>query len=363
MAVRQDALGNLIGRYEGLAPDAAALLLGSHIDSVRKAGRYDGPLGVMLGIEAVAALHAAGRRLPCAVEVIAFGDEEGSRFPESMLCSRGIAAPLDPALLQLADRDGISVAAALQGAGFDPAAVASAARAPGSVLAYVEAHIEQGPVLQAEDLPTGIVTAIAGQLRLRAVFTGRAGHAGTTPMTLRQDALAAAAEAVLAVERICGAGPVDLVGTVGRILPGSAAYNVIVGSTEIGIDIRAATAPVRDAAAEAVRAALHAIAAARGLGMELLPVQDLPPTPCDGHLQALLADASAAEGIRPLHLVSGAGHDGMAIAPLCPVAMLFVRCKDGISHHPDEHASAADADAALRILIHFIDRFAQDLPA
>lgn len=356
MAVRVDAMANLIGRVEGERPDAPVLLIGSHIDSVRNGGRYDGPLGVTVGIECVAALQ--GRRLPFAIEVIAFGDEEGSRFPESMACSRALVAPPAQAVLALADKGGTTMADALEA--FDLGNTSPATRAPGSVLAYVEAHIEQGPVLQALDLPVGIVTAIAGQLRLDARFTGRAGHAGTTPMALRQDAIAAAAEAVLAVERICGAGPADLVGTVGRVLPGSAAYNVIAGEALIGIDIRAATAGIRDAAAAQVHVALHSIAARRSVSVEIATVQDLQPSPCDARLQELLAAAAEAEGIAPHRLVSGAGHDGMAIAPLCPIAMLFVRCKDGISHHPDEFASAEDSAAAIAVLSGFIDRLAAE---
>ena len=241
MSVRLDPLGNLIGRYEATQPDAQALLIGSHIDTVKDGGRYDGALGVMLGIECVEQLHLAGRRLPFAIEVIAFGDEEGSRFPASMLCSRGIAQPIGPEALDLEDANGVSLRQALMDFGLDPDAIAKAARKPGEVLAYVEAHIEQGPVLEARDLGIGVVTGIAAQLRLRARFIGEAGHAGTSPMGMRKDAVAAAAEAVLAIEEICAGATPDLRGTVGRFAPRTAAYNVIAGEVEIGIDLRASS--------------------------------------------------------------------------------------------------------------------------
>ena len=213
MTVRTDAATNLIGRYDGGTPDAPALLIGSHLDSVRDAGRYDGPLGVMLGIECVAALADQKRRLPFAIEVIAFGDEEGSRFPASMLTSRAVAGTLDADALEAVDGDGVSVRDAL--AAYRAGMPATAATAP--PIAYLEAHIEQGPALEADGLAVGVVTGIAAQRRYRIVFEGTAGHAGTTAMPLRRDALVAAAEAVLAVEAIGGGGPADLVATVGRI--------------------------------------------------------------------------------------------------------------------------------------------------
>ncbi|TQU16718.1 Zn-dependent hydrolase, partial [Xanthomonas perforans] len=226
MQVRIDPLGTLVGRYAGTRPDTPALLIGSHLDSVRDAGRYDGPLGILLGIECVAALHAQGRRLPFAIEVIAFGDEEGSRFPASMFCSRAVAGTLDPARLAVTDAAGVTVASALAAWNLDIAHVQHAARAPGSVLAYLETHIEQGPVLEAEGLPLGIVSAIAAQRRFALRFEGRAGHAGTTSMALRRDALSAAAEALLAIERIARVGSSDLVATVGTLQMAPGATNV-----------------------------------------------------------------------------------------------------------------------------------------
>jgi len=352
---RIDPAGNLVGRYEGAMAQAPALLIGSHLDSVRDAGRYDGPLGVMLGIECVAALHARGRRLPFAIEVLGFGDEEGSRFPASMLSSRAVAGTLDPAALQVVDQDGVALADALSAWGLHVHALPSAARAPGSVLAYLEAHIEQGPVLEAEGLPLGAVTGIAAQRRYRAVLGGRAGHAGTTRMDLRADALAAAAECVLAVEAVARAGSPDLVATVGRLQVAPGAVNVVPGRVEFSIDVRAGDDATRDGAAVAIERRLQAIAAARGVQLELRCLQDLPASPCDPRLVAALETAIAAQGIAPRRLVSGAGHDAMVMAALCPTAMLFLRCAGGVSHHPAEHVDPADADLAVAAMLHFID--------
>ena len=349
MTVRRDAAANLIGRYEGSVPDAPALLIGSHIDSVRDAGRYDGPLGILLGIEAVAA--RAGSRLPFAIEVIAFGDEEGSRFPAAMLTSRAVAGTLDAGALELCDGDGVRL-----GELIDLARYRSAARAPGTTLAYLEAHIEQGPVLEAEGLAVGTVTRIAAQLRYRVAVIGAAGHAGTCSMTLRRDALAGAAEMVLAIETIARDAASDLVATVGTIeaLPGAA--NVIAGNVRFTLDVRAGDAARRDAAAEAMLDRIHAIADARGLGFAIEGIHDLPASPCDPALMDLLDAATVVAGQPVRRLVSGAGHDAMVMAALCPTAMLFVRCKGGISHNPAEHVDPADAEIALRVMLGFIER-------
>lgn len=358
MSVRLDPLGNLIGCYDGTHPNAPALLIGSHIDTVRNGGRYDGALGVMLGIECVEALFKAGRRMPFAIEVIAFGDEEGSRFPASMLCSRGITGGIGEEALALEDANGVSLSQALLDFGLDPTDIAKAARKPGEVIAYIEAHIEQGPVLEARDLAIGVVTGIAAQLRLKARFIGEAGHAGTSPMGLRKDAIAAAAAGVLAVEQICAAGAPDLRGTVGRLLPKTAAYNVIAGEVEMGIDLRASTRGVRDDAAEAIKVRLGEIALERGVTLDFSVIQDLAATPCDNRLVQLMADAVEAVGVEPFQLVSGAGHDAMAVSTLAPVAMLFIRCERGVSHNADEAVAAADVGLAAQALVEFVERLA-----
>ncbi|MEA9554798.1 allantoate amidohydrolase [Xanthomonas nasturtii] len=361
MQVRLDAAANLIGRYDGTQADAPALLIGSHLDSVRDAGRYDGPLGILLGIECVAALHAQARRLPFAIEVIAFGDEEGSRFPASMFCSRAVAGTLDPTTLAVTDAAGIDVATALADWDLDIAHIQHAARTPGSVLAYLETHIEQGPVLEADGLPVGIVTAIAAQRRFALRFDGRAGHAGTTTMVLRRDALSAAAEALLAIERIARDGSNDLVATVGKLQLAPGAVNVVPGRVDCTLDVRAGDDATRDAAVRAIEQALARIGAARGIAIAITPLQTLAASPCAPTLMTRLDHAVAAQGIAPRRLVSGAGHDAMTMAALCPTAMLFVRCAGGISHHPDEHVDPADAEVALAVMRHFIEHLGDPL--
>ena len=349
MTVRRDEATNLIGRYEGREPGARALVIGSHIDSVRNAGAYDGPLGVMLGIEAVAALAANDVRLPFAIEVYAFGDEEGSRFPAAMLTSRAVAGTLDPATLDVADRDGVRL-----GELVDLAAYLSARREAGEILGYLEAHIEQGPVLEAEGLALGTVTGIAAQLRFEIGLCGTAGHAGTTAMALRRDAVAGMAEMVLAAEEVATAGPADLVATVGVVEVPSGAANVIAGRSRFTLDVRAGNAAVRDRAAEDILRRFRAIAGRRDLGLSVRQVHDLPASPCDPALMDLLDAATAEAGYRPFRLVSGAGHDAMIMAALCPTAMLFLRCRGGVSHNPAEHVEPADAEAALEVMSGFI---------
>ncbi len=355
MEVHLDPAGTLIGRYEG-AQSGKTLLIGSHIDSVRDGGAYDGPLGVILGLSMVEELARQGRRLPFAIEILAFGDEEGSRFHASMTGSRFCAGTLkeDPASLK--DEDGTTMGEAMRAFGLDPAKLREPA-AREDVFLYFEPHIEQGPVLEAENLPVGIVTGIAAQTRLSVTLTGMANHAGTTPMNLRKDALAAAAEAMLLVERI--ATQAGIVGTVGAINAQPGVGNVIPGCCVFSVDLRAPLAQARDVAEQEFRARLEEICARRGIGHEVTIVQQLAPCLCDEQAQALLADAISAQGIRPFHLASGAGHDAMSMAALCPVAMLFIRCRGGISHNPAEHVTAQDVDAAARVMLDFLERLSR----
>ncbi|WP_298289945.1 allantoate amidohydrolase [Novosphingobium sp.] len=352
MSVRRDAAMNLIGRYEGALPDAPALIIGSHLDSVRNAGHYDGPLGITLGIEAVAALSSSSTRMPFAIEIYAFGDEEGSRFPAAMLTSRAVAGTLDPAALDMADRDGVKLEELV-----DIEAYSTAARAPESVLAYFEAHIEQGPVLEAQGLPVGTVTGIAAQLRFEVTVGGTAGHAGTTAMDLRRDAVAGMAQMVLAAEAVAKAGPADLVATVGVVQVHLGAPNVVSGKCSFTLDVRAGDAARRDAAADEILRLFREIANARDLGLAVRKVHDLPASPCDPALMDLLDNATGAVSQTPFRLVSGAGHDAMIMAALCPTAMLFIRCRGGVSHNPTEHVDPADADVALQVMLGFIKHF------
>ena len=362
MSVRLDAAANLIGRYEGSDPNSKTLLIGSHIDTVRDGGRYDGPLGIMLGIEAVAALHEGGKRLPFAIDVIAFGDEEGSRFPASMTCSRAIAGILDPAALKVSDANGISIGKARvtfeERIGW-PAAwddFKTAAYDPAKVLAYFEPHIEQGPVLEAEGLALSAVSGIAAQLRIQVDVIGHAGHAGTSAMRYRRDALAGAAAMVLAVEGAALSTNGAVVATVGKIAARPGAVNVVPGAAEFSIDVRSGDQAARDSVAAQVKQQAEAIAAERGLELRWKEVQDLPASPCDPILSHVLEDALGAAGHQARTLVSGAGHDCMVMSTLCPTTMLFLRCKGGISHHPSESVTSQDADAALQVMLGFIER-------
>lgn len=354
--VRLDAVGTLIGRYEGATAGAPALLVGSHIDTVRQAGKYDGTLGVLTALTAVEALSNAGERLPFAIEVIAFGDEEGVRFASTLRGSRALAGTLDAAVLDERDADGISVREALRTFGAEPDRLAEAALSRTATLAFVEVHIEQGPVLERMSQPIGVVTAINGARRLSVVVQGTAGHAGTSPMAMRRDSLAATAEMILAVER-CATQTRDVVATVGVIEARPGAANVVPGETRFTIDARAPNDAARDSAVEQIETAIEGIAARRGLAVRITQSHSAPATACDARLIACLDEAARAVGYAPVHLPSGAGHDAMAMAALCPVAMLFVRCAGGISHHPAEAISLKDADAAMRVLLQFLHAY------
>jgi allantoate deiminase len=353
LLTRLDAVGNLVGRREGRRAGTPALLLGSHLDTVIDAGRFDGVLGVLLALAAVEELEVREKRPAFALEVVAFADEEGVRFPCALTGSRAMAGTLDPAVLGLTDRDGTTLAEALQACGLDPEGLAACARRPGEILGFLEAHIEQGPVLEQEGVALGLVRAIAGATRLEVLVEGRVGHAGTVPMRLRRDALAGAAEMVLTVERLAR-GTEGLVATVGRleVLPG--AVNTIPGRVRFTIDLRSPEDRERTRALADLRSDLEAIARRRGLGLRLVPTHEAPAVACDPALLDALARARARHGLPDRRLVSGAGHDAMAIAAIAPVAMLFVRCRGGISHDPAEHAAPADIEAALAVLVETI---------
>ena len=359
MSARLDAVGNVVGSFPGRRPGARRLILGSHLDTVRNAGKYDGALGVMLPIACLRSLHEQGRRLDYPVDVIAFGDEEGVRFQATLFGSRAAAGDLDPAMLQAIDEDGVHLHEAMRAFGLDPDAVDDARYRRDEVAAYVEVHIEQGPVLEAEDLPVGVVTSIAGAVRMRVEVMGRAGHAGTVPMHLRRDALAAASEAVIAVERVCLETP-GTVGTVGTLRTVSGAVNVIPGVVEFTIDVRGETDERRRVAQDRIDGAFAEIASRRGVVFDCVPIHESGARQCSAWLMGRLGAAVAAEGLRVRRLPSGAGHDAMAMARLTDVGMLFVRCKEGISHHPAESMSAADAGVAARVLRRFLERFDPD---
>ena len=356
MQARLDAIGNVVGRYEGARPGLPCLMLGSHLDTVRDAGRYDGMLGVVSAIECVHALNTQGIRPPFAVEVIGFGDEEGVRFGTTLLGSRAIAGTLDPKVLDTRDADGQSIAEALRAFGLEPERIGSVSRTKGEVLAYAELHIEQGPVLEAEGLPVGVVSAINGFTRLRVTLRGEAGHAGTVPMHLRRDALAAAAQSILLVEEVARAHP-DLAGTVGRIEARPGAINVIPGEVQFTIDVRAPQDDLRLQAARSIRAQIAAIAERRKVAHAIEVLQEFGSSACAPWLMAQLERAIEAQGLAVRRLPSGAGHDGMAIKAIADIAMLFVRCKGGVSHNPAESITEADAAVGFRTLYSFVRDF------
>jgi allantoate deiminase len=343
MRVWIDAAGNVRGVYEGAPDPARRLLLGSHVDTVPDAGAFDGVLGVVLAIDLVESL--GGRRLPFAIEVAAFSEEEGVRFGVPFIGSRALTGTVDAALLERRDAAGISVEEAIHGFGLDPVNLPEA-KLDDAVFAFVEFHIEQGPVLESLGLPLGVVTSIAGQSRLTGTFRGQARHAGTTPMHLRCDALAGAARWISVVERHARFTP-GLVATVGvaEVLPG--AENVIPGEVRVSLDVRHQEDGVKQGSVVNLVKAAEKIAAWRGLTTEWQHHLNAPATPCDPTMVAALSRAVKTAGFSVYELPSGAGHDAMILAERVPVVMLFVRSPGGISHHPDETVNAADVEAAL----------------
>jgi allantoate deiminase len=335
LETREDALGNLAGRR-----GEPGLVIGSHLDSVADAGRYDGILGILVGIAIAEALPGVP------LEVVAFADEDGLRFQSIYLGSRAFVGELTPEELNLRDSSGVALRDAID------AAPGAPLHAP-DARAYFEVHIEQGPVLESEDLPLGVVTAIAGQSRFNLVFEGHAGHAGTTPMELRRDAAAAAAEFVLAAERVARAEP-GLVATVGELNVPRGAVNVIPGRADVTLDVRHQLDAVREAALGRLRAETDAIAERRGVSVTWSTISEQRATRCTPALVARVAEAVAATGVDVRELPSGAGHDTVTMARVTDVAMLFVRCAGGISHHPDESVTEADVALAIEAAIHFV---------
>jgi len=353
LTVSEDALGTVRGRLEGSGKKR--LLIGSHIDTVIDAGMYDGPFGVIAGI--LAAEHFRAKRLPFGIDVLAFGDEEGSRFPATLSSSSACAGIFRTENLQLADRNGVTLADALHAYGKSPDDIAAAAYARDEAAAYVEVHIEQGPVLEARKQPLGVVTAIIGQTYLNVEFLGEAGHAGTVPMLLRRDALAGAAEAMLLGETLARETKGEVVATVGRIAVAPGATNVIPANVVAIFDIRSGSESARAKLVDTLKAGIRGIADRRHLGLTITSPREVATTPCDAQVQDRFADAVLALGAEPLRLGSGAGHDGQAMAKLCPIGMLFVRCRGGISHNPMEYANPQDLGLAVAALIGFIERF------
>jgi allantoate deiminase len=357
MQAHLDAIGNVCGRYEGQAAGAPCLMLGSHYDTVRDAGKWDGPLGLITAISCVADLNRRNKRMPFAVEVTGFADEEGVRFASTLLGSRAMAGTFDESVLGTRDEAGTSMHDALRTFGLDPDHVGAAARVRRELLAYIELHIEQGPVLEQQNLPIGVVTAIAGATRLAARLIGMAGHAGTVPMALRRDALAGASECIAAIEQFCRPDTDGLVGTVGYIHAMPGATNVIPGQVSFTIDIRAPTDMHRKRAVADIVRQIETIARRRDLTLQLDVTHENRTVPCAPWVKAQIAEAISAAGFPAFELPSGAGHDGMAMIDIADIGMIFVRCRGGISHHPAEHVEHADVDAGARVLLSLIENF------
>jgi len=358
MNVRVDAVGNLIGHYPAAQQDGKILLLGSHLDTVRDAGKFDGPLGVLVAIACVQQLNDTKTRLPFAIEVVGFADEEGVRFQSTYLGSRAMAGIFNAEDLKRKDSRGITMADAIREFGGNPEAIASAKCDASRLLGYAEVHIEQGPVLEQKNLAVGVVSAIAGQTRARVYFAGEAGHAGTVPMHLRRDALCAGAEFVLAVESLAQ-NRGGLVATVGEIsaLPG--ASNVIPGETRLSLDVRHPEDAVRTKACDELKQKAEEIAAERRVTVKWEIVHQTGVTVCNRKLTLALEMAAKRHQKEAPLLTSGAGHDAATMSAICPVAMLFVRCKGGVSHNPAESTSEADVRVAIAVMNDFLKSLAE----
>jgi allantoate deiminase len=357
MEVGRDNIGNLRGRYEGANGADETLLIGSHLDSVRDAGKYDGPLGVLVGIASVQGLHDRGIRLPFAIEVVAFADEEGLRYGTTYLGSKALAGSFDAADLDRADADGVTMAQAIRGFGGDPDGIAKDRTIEGELLGYFEVHIEQGPVLESRGLPVAVVSAIAGQTRYQLTFKGVAAHAGTTPMDHRKDALVAASLFVQAVadhaERQAG-----LVATVGQLIVRPGAANVVPGEATLSLDVRHPHDADRLKASKVLVDAAEKIAHQRGIELTTRQVSENGSVQCSGRMTAVLAQAIKDLSRPVVQLASGAGHDAVEMAGVTETAMLFVRCKGGISHNPAESVDEADVAVAIDVLDRFLELLA-----
>lgn len=348
-----DAVGNLVGRCPRALAGEPVLILGSHQDSVIEGGRYDGMLGVALPLLALEALREQGREPSCAVEVVAFGDEEGVRFPSTLVGSRALAGTLDPTVLDGKDKHGVTLREALEHLGADPSRLAEVARDRERVLGYVEVHIEQGPVLENEGLALGVVTALTGIERHRVTVSGKAGHAGTTPMEGRRDALVGAAAMVMEADNQLRCMN-NLVGVIGQLSVRPGAVNVIPAEVEFSLELRSPDTGQRIAGRRGILAAFSDIAKQRGLQLTTGLNYQAEGVACAAWLIDSLEQACREEGQASRRLFSGAGHDGLAMHDLTDIGMLFLRCRDGLSHHPDEAITAEDAGAGTRVMMRLL---------
>jgi len=352
-----DAAGNLWGRYEAATENAKTLLLGSHLDSIPNAGAYDGILGVLVAIASVQQLHEQNSKLSFAIEIVGFADEEGTRFGSTLLGSRAVAGTWQQEWWILKDCNGISLADAFLQFGLQPELIATATRARDDLLAYLEVHIEQGPVLEDGDYPLGIVTSVAGARRFKIDVEGYAGHAGTVPMHMRKDALLGAANAVILIEKI--AIQLGVVATVGQIECGPGAVNVIPGRARFSLDIRSGDDILRDQALDKIQQEFAWLCAERELTAHWTEIHNASAVGSAHWLQDVQSQVLVDMELEPVRLMSGAGHDAMAIADITDVAMYFVRCKGGVSHHPDESVMVEDVALAIDALSRTLQKLTQ----
>ena len=358
--VSQDAVGNVVGIYHGLGRSTPRLLTGSHFDTVRNGGKYDGRLGILVPMACVQALHRAGRRLPFGIEVVGFSEEEGQRYKAVFLGSGALTGQFDTAWLEQQDADGISMRQAMAHAGLNVADIAALKRDPARYLGFVEVHIEQGPVLNAQDMPLGIVTSINGSVRYLGEVVGMASHAGTTPMDQRRDAAVAVAELALFAEKRAASAP-HVVATMGMLHVPNGSMNVVPGRCSFSLDVRATTDEARDACAADIRAELAAICARRCLHCTLEETMRAAAAPSAPAWQQRWERAVQALGLPLFHLPSGAGHDAMKLHEIMPQAMLFVRgLNAGISHNPLESITSDDADLCVRAFANLLDQLATE---
>ncbi|MEK3936036.1 Zn-dependent hydrolase [Sporosarcina sp. FSL W7-1349] len=353
MEVREDAVGNLIGRREGRRADAPVVLIGSHIDTVPDGGKFDGALGVIAGIEVVQTMNEQQIQHDHPIEVIAFTDEEGSRFGFGMIGSRAIAGTLTEDQLQQDDKNGITIGDAMKQFGLDPQHIGEARKEPSTVKAYVELHIEQGRVLEKHEIPAGIVSGIAGPLWTKWILSGEAGHAGSTPMDSRKDPLMAAAEIMQFIEEEAKQYP-QTVATIGQISVKPGGVNVIPGEVEFTLDHRAIDEDIRNEVEKKIQAHAEQVCVKRNVELVIEPLQRVTPVPCSEFIQNVIREACQKAGVEPLTLPSGAGHDGMQFHSTWPIGMIFIRSENGISHNPAEWSSKEDCGTGTQILFETI---------
>jgi len=358
LKTRIDNIGNVRGLLKSSVEDAKTLIIASHIDSVVNAGKFDGPLGLLTGLDVIEQVIREKLQLPFHILLIAFSDEEGVRFHTTYLGSKVIAGSFDSILLGKQDKDGITLKDVIQKIGGDTDLLQQDALDHNNLIGYFELHIEQGPVLYEADIPVAVVTAIAGQKRVELIFTGVAGHAGTVPMNMRQDALCCAAECITSIEEFALTYKADIVATVGKLDISNAASNVVPGLVKCTLDIRSADEVRLTFACNAMQNIIEEICEDRNIGFQWNLIQETAPVTCSPILTNQLEQSIQATGYKVIQLVSGAGHDAVPMSAVCPVSMMFIRCFKGISHNPDENVELKDVSAAIEIAEHFVQNIA-----